>query len=167
MRALNTTASGIRRTTIARFICTFLRSISAFITTTTRSPSSRTTLRTSLRPFSPRHASWLPSNSNFGCEPFSSASSNLYYYRDASPWPPFSYSPTPSPHLSVSIRHYQDPFIVAASITNGCSAATESAASCFGRSIEEDRLIALVLIAIGVVGLTAGITVRLEVWDEG
>ena len=41
-----TTASGIRRATIARFTCTFPRSISAFITTTSRSPSSQTTLRT-------------------------------------------------------------------------------------------------------------------------
>lgn len=110
-------------------------------------------------PLFTRHASWLPSNSNFGCEPFSS-SSNLFYYRDPSPWPPFAYAPTPSSRLSVSIRHYQDPFIVAASVTNGCSAATQSASSCFGRSIEEDRLIALVMIAIGVIGLTAGITVR-------
>lgn len=41
-----TTASGIRRAIFARFTCTFPRSISASITTTTRSPSSRTTLRT-------------------------------------------------------------------------------------------------------------------------
>ena len=41
-----TTVSGIRRATIARFTCTFPRSISAFITTTSRSPSSQTTLRT-------------------------------------------------------------------------------------------------------------------------
>lgn len=46
------TASGIRRATSARFTCTFPRSISAFITTTSRSPSSQTTLRTFRSPFS-------------------------------------------------------------------------------------------------------------------
>lgn len=122
-------------------------------------PAGRPAVALPARP-SPSHASWLPSDSSFGCAPLSP--SNLYRYRDSAPWPPFSYGPAPAARLAVSLRHFQDPFIVAAAITGGCSAATTAAASCFGRSIEEDRLIALVLIAIGGMGLAAGLLVALR-----
>lgn len=111
-----------------------------------------------------RYASWLPDDASFGCEP--SNSENFYQFHNDSSWLPYFYTSTPPSAVSMTLRHYQDPFIVAAAITRGCSSSSREAALCFGKSVEEDRLIAVSLLSIGVLGLLSELTVCAWCVDE-
>ncbi|KAK8795677.1 hypothetical protein WA158_000334 [Blastocystis sp. Blastoise] len=68
-------------------------------------------------------------------------------------WDPEYYSTSRPVSITFMLRYYDDPFIVASDLTNGCSSSTTSASQCFGLTKKQQTYLGGIIFVVSLIGL--------------
>ncbi|KAK8815443.1 hypothetical protein WA158_003655 [Blastocystis sp. Blastoise] len=68
-------------------------------------------------------------------------------------WDPATYVLNSRSTVIVTIRYYEDPYIIASDLTSGCSSDSSISTSCFGATKKEQQGTGIILLVIAIIGL--------------